>query len=1226
MPSHLFSETWAELAGTVVVGLLWQGTLIGVLVAAALAATRKRSPNLRYALACVGLLLIAALLPANFAWLATRDTSVSPSAATQAAADSSPALATPEPAFSPSDPSDPSDSSTPDRPPRPQLTATQWYHLSLPWLGRLWAVGIICFALYDLAGLFALRRLRAKSQAVGEDIAALAHRVQERLGVRVRVQVRWLAGISSALVTGFFRTVILLPASMATRMTPDEIEAILAHEFAHIHRWDLWVNAFQRVVEALLFFHPVVWWLSKTIRAERELCCDELALRAYPNRAQYVRALLTLAETTQQTQALALSSHGGSLVNRVRQILGGANVDRLSVRGRMLAALLAVCSIALPFLLAAATLDPKAILDEYDKSLDTISVWRMKGVENIQVEGDAPGANSDTKPSDLEYYRDGERRDVRKGSTASGQRRIGEDRTVVAWVAHGSSDLAHMADAFGSDAEARSEVVALLGCAATLEGYFALDKRRVCDLLREAPDLRRRPESETVHGMECVVIEGSPSQHGDYTLWLAPKLGYQIVKAHIMKSGDDYFRGKPMSQPQDSWSRDHLYGDLSSIDCEVEITDFQEVDAVQLPTHVEWRMKLAYTNGTAATMRRTFERTETDLSPDLTKQPLFKSAIPEGTPILVRSDPRHKYIWHEGKPAVLHNEDETRALFEAFLMSERSLTMLPGNMDLGWKDIPTLLKLAEDTSLVDTKNRTFGRMLLTEVPAQPFTGDPQSWAVRGMISLWMIEGIRCGYGASFRPPLYGFCFKDDLTQAQCEASDTIHKETLAAYQKWWDDVRELPIEEAAVIDPLLGTGLRWCVPQQPRPPTAASSQPVPRPDAAVPASPITGLPEPPFTIEEVAAYHREKTGTDLPIDKIKQLYTNIVLHDYGKGGDISGIKDDARRALAFEQDELTRLQLYLGLSDGYYVQPDIPWQTQRKNLAKVMLVGLREILQNDLPDDPPDVPGVGRFEIGGSGEVNDPVREEAERKHAAQMAAHEKAKRIAELVRSRIFFTQSLISEYNYRERSPAAYEELYTLALEYLGDETAAQQLREAAESYQGSKSPVPVLRLPDAHHIEAPKESGALNMEYFALAHLVLPKDSSPTQQREVLESVTDYQQIASTEMGKSRYACRFVIPSGVWDQVIEGVRASGTSVSTYTDEESVPFDELFPKQESWWKDSEGNPVTLEWWNPESIDTPKRIGWQEHWPDTPRKWVMALYGQDDTGNTLVYVRAQTD
>ena len=352
MQRVLLSNAFAESAGSVVVSLLWQGTVVGALVGLALVATRGRSPNLRYALACVGLLLIAALLPVNFVLVQAGLREPLPEATAEAPSTVPPA-AIPESTFYPTDPtdrSDPSDSSSPAPPTRPSLSASQRYHLCLPWLGRLWAVGIVCFALYDLAGLLALRHLRTKSKAVGEDIAALACRFRERLGVRARVRVRWLAGLSSALVTGFFRTVILLPASMATRMTPDEIEAILAHEFAHIRRWDMWVNAFQRVVEALLFFHPVVWWLSKTIRAERELCCDELALRAYPDRAQYVRALLTLAEAAQSPEVLALSSHGGSLVHRVRSILGSPYEKQRTLPARIFASLLLLAVIGLPLL------------------------------------------------------------------------------------------------------------------------------------------------------------------------------------------------------------------------------------------------------------------------------------------------------------------------------------------------------------------------------------------------------------------------------------------------------------------------------------------------------------------------------------------------------------------------------------------------------------------------------------------------------------------------------------------------------------------------------------------------------------------------------------------------------------------------------------------------------------------------------------------------------------
>ena len=78
---------------------------------------------------------------------------------------------------------------------------------------------------------------------------------------------------------GYLRPMVLLPATLVTQMPPEMLEAIIAHELAHIRRLDLWVNLAQRVVETLLFYHPAVWWLSSRLRSERELCCDELAVR-----------------------------------------------------------------------------------------------------------------------------------------------------------------------------------------------------------------------------------------------------------------------------------------------------------------------------------------------------------------------------------------------------------------------------------------------------------------------------------------------------------------------------------------------------------------------------------------------------------------------------------------------------------------------------------------------------------------------------------------------------------------------------------------------------------------------------------------------------------------------------------------------------------------------------------------------------------------------------------
>ena len=169
------------------------------------------------------------------------------------------------------------------------------------------------------------------------------------MGIRATVRIRVVEGLSSALVTGFFRVVVLVPAAMATGMAPAAIEAILAHEFAHIRRWDHWVNGFQRLVETLLFFHPAVWWISRRIRVERELCCDAMVLEAGADRATYARALLALAEASPGQPAWALSSQGGNLRDRIRAILHGPAPGEGPAQGRLAAALVALAVMVLPF-------------------------------------------------------------------------------------------------------------------------------------------------------------------------------------------------------------------------------------------------------------------------------------------------------------------------------------------------------------------------------------------------------------------------------------------------------------------------------------------------------------------------------------------------------------------------------------------------------------------------------------------------------------------------------------------------------------------------------------------------------------------------------------------------------------------------------------------------------------------------------------------------------------
>jgi uncharacterized protein involved in exopolysaccharide biosynthesis len=123
-------------------------------------------------------------------------------------------------------------------------------------------------------------------------------------------------------VIGWFRPVILLPAATLSGLTPGHLEAILAHELAHVRRHDYMVNAFQCLVETLMFYHPVTWWISRCIREEREVCCDDLVIEVCGDRLAYACALATMEGLRGDLPELAFAASGGSLLNRIRRLLG----------------------------------------------------------------------------------------------------------------------------------------------------------------------------------------------------------------------------------------------------------------------------------------------------------------------------------------------------------------------------------------------------------------------------------------------------------------------------------------------------------------------------------------------------------------------------------------------------------------------------------------------------------------------------------------------------------------------------------------------------------------------------------------------------------------------------------------------------------------------------------------------------------------------------------------
>ncbi len=142
--------------------------------------------------------------------------------------------------------------------------------------------------------------------------------------MRVAAPIRLLASELAAApaVVGWLRPVILMPVEALAGLPIEKVRAVLAHELAHIRRHDYPVNLLQSVVETVLFYHPAVWWISAQVRAEREACCDDMTVAATGDVLVYASALADLASRRRARLQAVLAASGGSLVNRIRRLVG----------------------------------------------------------------------------------------------------------------------------------------------------------------------------------------------------------------------------------------------------------------------------------------------------------------------------------------------------------------------------------------------------------------------------------------------------------------------------------------------------------------------------------------------------------------------------------------------------------------------------------------------------------------------------------------------------------------------------------------------------------------------------------------------------------------------------------------------------------------------------------------------------------------------------------------
>lgn len=315
MFEQLLPDALVHAAGWTLLHSLWQGAIITLLLAFILGRTRSQAPAFRYHLNVGALFLLLGSVVSTFLYYY-------------------------EPAIVP----DSTQAYTPILFPETAMGTTAiaesdnsgFLTRTFPFLLQLWLVGVAFMGIRMLVELFYLHRLRvANVRPVAASWQQHLQELSSQLGLKTPVALMESTRVSSPLLVGWIKPVILLPVGMLSGLSTEQVACILAHELAHVRRLDYLVNLLQSAVEVVLFFNPAVWWISAQIREEREHCCDELAVGVTGDRLTLVKTLAQLEEWRLQNSQLGLAFNGRpqGILGRVQRLLGGESTVRIIGKG-----------------------------------------------------------------------------------------------------------------------------------------------------------------------------------------------------------------------------------------------------------------------------------------------------------------------------------------------------------------------------------------------------------------------------------------------------------------------------------------------------------------------------------------------------------------------------------------------------------------------------------------------------------------------------------------------------------------------------------------------------------------------------------------------------------------------------------------------------------------------------------------------------------------------------
>jgi ankyrin repeat protein/beta-lactamase regulating signal transducer with metallopeptidase domain len=347
--SDLLSPELINAFGWTLLHSLWQGALIGIALALILMLMKRFTAQTRYYMILTAMLTLLALSIFTFIDLYQPQTD----------------KGKPNQIFQPLPKENTGDNTLPTTiseqatavSPAISLESLQhtfliYFDRHMPSVVALWFLGMLIFLLKFLGGLAYSQRLKHyRTESIPESWQVKIDVLCKKLNIDQTITTLKSGVARVPMVIGYIKPVVLIPASLFTGLTPQQIESILAHELAHIARHDYLLNLIQSMIEILYFYHPAVWWISGSLRREREHCCDDIAVKLSGDSRIFARTLADLQERCleKNTLSMALAGSRNKLFQRIHRLVNQPKMKSSFGEGFFTALVIIICLTAVAF-------------------------------------------------------------------------------------------------------------------------------------------------------------------------------------------------------------------------------------------------------------------------------------------------------------------------------------------------------------------------------------------------------------------------------------------------------------------------------------------------------------------------------------------------------------------------------------------------------------------------------------------------------------------------------------------------------------------------------------------------------------------------------------------------------------------------------------------------------------------------------------------------------------